>query len=308
MRVETERKVYESKAWTHEIEHIFGPCLACSLEIEYETHGYTWGKKWIMEQFEPETRLSLVRSLEAGRVYGAPNFNALKKTVLCESCIAKFGNILEERLAELELKRKLKEERKEQERREQQRQYEWQYEWRKPKAGEFERTLGTEIFYAILGKAEYEIVFRWRISNRCKCRGSSAGAVVGMWVDETLVAHYYGWDLTSDEKNPYGSSEFQDRFGTGFERWFERKFQKRLLRAKPDAAWRVRDRELMAPDESEAWLVHVTWLNGEKYAKVGPLPSITEVAEFAATKLRMTVLGSDRRSVLPSEESAAVGC
>lgn len=165
---------------------------------------------------------------------------------------------------------------------------------------------GTEIFYAIVGKTQYEIVFRWRISNRCKCRGDSPGAVVGMWVDAKLVAHYYGWDFSSDEKHLYDNGgDYQDRFGIGFGLWFERRFQNRLLRVKPDVAWNVRDRQLMDDVGLEAWLVHVTWLDGKKYAKVGPLPTIAEVARFASERMRMTLLWSNKQPVLPSEESAA---
>lgn len=110
-----------------------------------------------------------------------------------------------------------------------------------------------------------------------------------MWVNGELISHYYGWDSTADEEDIY-ESEYQDRFGTGFRVWFERRMQCQLLRAKPDYAWSVLERELMPElDESEAWLLHVKWHDGQAYAKVGPLPTMAQATKFAARTMGLTI-------------------
>ena len=60
-------------------------------------------------------------------------------------------------------------------------------------------------------------------------------------------------------------------------------------------------------DQRQEWIVHVTWYDGQKHAKVVPLPTIVEVANFAAKNMGMTILGSDNRPILPLESAAAAG-
>ena len=303
LRSEREQRVHQIESWTEVVERFFGPCLACSTEIQYVVRGYRWGIAWVKEQFENATRVKLLESLQAGKVDSTPTFSALH-AILCQACIDKFAGIRDKNLREVESKRKLRAERREQKLEH----AVWLKSWRKPNRGEFKRTDGVEFFYVFAEKLEFEVVFRWRISNRCQCRGNDPGAAVGVWVDGRSVAHYYGWDLATGKSEDYWSCgyERQDRFGRGFRVWFEKFLQPQLFRAKPDLSWSVLDSNLMEDvGLRAAWLVHVTWHDGCRYAKVGPLPTVEDAAKFAANRLQMQILRSDGWPVWPKEQSAA---
>jgi hypothetical protein len=173
-----------------------------------------------------------------------------------------------------------------------------------PRPGEFARVSGSTEFLATRGRSEATILFRWRTTNACKCRGKIPGAVVGMWVNGRLKAHYYGWNIP-EVPNHY-DHEAQDLFGKGIRLWLQKTFQRQLLKAAPTFRWAVTDASL--PDvyhvNDPPWLAHITWNTGERFAARGRLQTLNEAAEFTRDYLRMELADFRHVPILSDAEAA----
>jgi hypothetical protein len=172
------------------------------------------------------------------------------------------------------------------------------YEWRTATAEEVDPTPHSAEFRAILSNCEvHEILFRWRAAPG-KCRGESYLTKVGMWVDGTLTAHYWGWDLHrldyDDDTTFYASEDkwpIQDLFGLGFCRWIERAFQQRLLRLTPNQTWGPRQYEELNTEliRSRPGTLQIDWIDGSGYVHILPSLSLLDVAEWAERNLELCI-------------------
>lgn len=298
----------EKKSGTYEFESksFWGPCMVCGHEIEYGYSGKVsnYGTEWIAKQFEAPRLNQHLKTLHRGDSYNGPVKVETLEVFLCRDC-RKACQDSRTLVAEQDRER-----RRQAEEQHAKDYADWTYRttWRKAPE-DLVRSEGIQRFEAMVRQGKtYAITFRWRLTPKCQCRGDDFGAVVGMWVDGKLAAHYYGWDLTSIEANEatwnyYGPDsppgrERRDRFAKGFRVWFQRAFQSDLVASTPDRAWSVLGAKVIDfNDLPENYLFHIVWHDGSRYARVGSFETISDAARFARKYLSMKLVTEEWRAV-----------